>query len=579
MSLGDKLRQLAAQPKSAGLITSAFGPPVRTSDDFFRVSALPRRKAEIRQSQIDALHADVLLPDATRRLRPIQALALLEAQRCDGLFAPIGVGAGKTDISLLLPTVMRSKVAVLLVPAALRTKVIKHDYPQLIQQYRLPKLVGASVEPIRPEGVLHVFSYSELSLAKNSDLLERLKPDLIICDEAHALRHASAARTKRFIRYFKAYRATRLAALSGTITSKSLKDYAHLAFLALKEGTFTPVKYTTLEEWASAIDVSPVPAPAGVLSRWCEFGEGVRDGYRRRMTETQGVVATTESAFLGASLNFYEREVKVSAALRSALREMEKTWVRPDGEEEFDEPMAYARCARQLAMGFYYRWTWPRGESEALRKEWLTRRGEYNRAVAKVLQYRSKPGLDSPLLVAKAAAEGRLEVPEYAPWVLIRDSCLPETEAVWLDKSVMEDAARWAQKEVGILWYEHREVGAELEAMTGLPHYGAGAEGILSERGNRSIIASIRAHGTGKNLQCFNRNLVLTPPTSGTVWEQLLGRTHRPGQESDEVEVWVYRHTTELKQAIVKATADAEYQRGTTGNDQKLLNATYAWED
>jgi hypothetical protein len=73
--------------------------------------------------------------------------------------------------------------------------------------------------------------------------------------------------------------------------------------------------------------------------------------------------------------------------------------------------------------------------------------------------------------------------------------------------------------------------------------------------------------------------LVLTPPTSGTVWEQLLGRTHRPGQESDEVEVWVYRHTTELKQAIVKATADAEYQRGTTGNDQKLLNATYAWED
>ena len=186
--------------------------------------------------------------------------------------------------------------------------------------------------------------------------------------------------------------------------------------------------------------------------------------------------------------------------------------------------------------------------------------------------------MDSPLLVAKAAADGVLDLPEYAIWTEVRDSCEPSTEAVWMDRKVLENAADWAKDRKGILWYEHREIGIALAAMTGLPHYGAGAEGILSERGDRSIIASIRAHGTGKNLQHFHENLILSPPTSGTTWEQLLGRTHRPGQESDEVEVWIYRHTPEMKQALEKAKADAEYQRATTGNDQKLLSATFAWE-
>jgi hypothetical protein len=580
--IADRLRALAAQnkaPQATAPVGSFFGVPVKTSEDFVRVSALPRRKAEIRQSQIDALHAEVLLDGATRRLRPIQALALLEARERNGLFAPIGVGAGKTDISLLLPTVMRSKVAVLLVPAALRSKVLKQDYPMLVQQYRLPKLVGAAVEPIRPDGVLYVFSYSELSIAKNSDLLERLQPDLIICDEAHALRHPSAARTRRFVRYFKANRSTRLAALSGTITSKSLKDYAHLAFLALKEHTPTPVKWTALEEWSAALDVSPVQAPPGVLMKWCEIGESARDGFRRRMTESPGVIATNESAFLGASLNFYERPVKISKALKDALREMSSTWVRPDGGEEFEDPMTYARYARQLAAGFYYRWTWPRGEAESVRIAWVQAKRAYARAVARFLQHRAAPGLDSPLLVANAAAEGRIVMPEYAAWVAVRDTAEPDVEAVWLDRAVLEDAAKWATEQVGIVWYEHREVGAELAAMTGLPHYGAGADGILKERGDRSIIASIRAHGTGKNLQCFSRNLLVTPPTSGTVWEQLLGRTHRPGQDADEVEVCLYRHTPEMKSALNKALMDAQYQQATTGNSQKLLSATFAWED
>jgi hypothetical protein len=72
---------------------------------------------------------------------------------------------------------------------------------------------------------------------------------------------------------------------------------------------------------------------------------------------------------------------------------------------------------------------------------------------------------------------------------------------------------------------------------------------------------------------------VTTAPTSGTVWEQLLGRTHRPGQEADEVTFDVYRHTIELRAAMTKAVRDAHYQQDTTGNRQKLLAATYTFQE
>ena len=82
---------------------------------------------------------------------------------------------------------------------------------------------------------------------------------------------------------------------------------------------------------------------------------------------------------------------------------------------------------------------------------------------------------------------------------------------------------------------------------------------------------SIKAHGVGKNLQHgWRKQLILEPPSSGTVWEQMLGRTHRPGQEADSVEAHVYCHTAPLAQAIVGARQDADYIEGATGSRQKL---------
>jgi len=90
---------------------------------------------------------------------------------------------------------------------------------------------------------------------------------------------------------------------------------------------------------------------------------------------------------------------------------------------------------------------------------------------------------------------------------------------------------------------------------------------------------SIRAHGVGKNLQHgWSTQIVLEPPSSGTVWEQLLGRTHRPGQEADTVSFYVYQHTEAFRRAVVQAREDAAYIQDTTGSRQKLVYCTYMGE-
>ena len=88
---------------------------------------------------------------------------------------------------------------------------------------------------------------------------------------------------------------------------------------------------------------------------------------------------------------------------------------------------------------------------------------------------------------------------------------------------------------------------------------------VLMLTGREAVCASPRAHGTGKNLQQFARNLVANPPSDGATWEQLIGRTHRQGQEADEVTVEVYRHTAPFLEAVEKAR-DLPVHRGDMGS-------------
>jgi hypothetical protein len=286
------------------------------------------------------------------------------------------------------------------------------------------------------------------------------------------------------------------------------------------------------------------------------------------------------------------------------------SWQRPDGEELIDA-MSVARCARELSCGFYYRWRWPRKEPTEVIERWLKARKEWHKELREKLKG-GRQFMDSPLLCAKAAirwykgyvhvehdsegnAVARKEIPPkstqgplpvwpalyWQEWEEVRDSAKPETEPVWVDRGIVQDVVKWLREPGGKLaWYEFKAVADEILReckAQGVPvtFAGPGQEGdarVISLTGSEAVVISARAHGTGKNLQQFCKNLVITPFGSGSEWEQVMGRCHRTGQSADEVLFEVYGHTEPLRRAIEKARDLSQYIEETFGASQRLAS-------
>jgi len=134
----------------------------------------------------------------------------------------------------------------------------------------------------------------------------------------------------------------------------------------------------------------------------------------------------------------------------------------------------------------------------------------------------------------------------------------------------------WGEKQTkaktpSIIWYEHRAVGEKIAEKSGLPLFDAGTDASLSQA--PVIVCSIAVQGTGKNLQRYNHNFFTSLPPNGTTFEQTVGRTHRNGQQADEVVVEWLGHTQELAESMDKIIADANYVQESTGQRQKVLYA------
>jgi superfamily II DNA or RNA helicase len=89
------------------------------------------------------------------------------------------------------------------------------------------------------------------------------------------------------------------------------------------------------------------------------------------------------------------------------------------------------------------------------------------------------------------------------------------------------------------------------------------------------MIVSIHAGKEGLNLQPWATNFVVSPPPNGEQWEQLLGRTHRDGQQADEVTFDVAGFSVEHVEAFWQARRDSEYVAASLGSPQKLLVADH----
>jgi hypothetical protein len=520
---------------------------VRNTAEFKRVCALPERDPDVIGKLIaKPLTARLKTPQGTMALWPMQALALAEAADYKGAMVLLPVGEGKTLITFLLPTLLKARSPVLVVRAALLQKTW-NDYKELKKHW---------IKPFNP----HIVTYENIS--RNPNALAYYQPDLIIADECHKLKDPKAACTKRVYRYMKENPETTFVGLSGTVAQRSFKDYWHLMQWALPKGLQPlPYGFKEMETWSEALDSKmKVRRGLGALKVWGDDVPTARKAYGEKLRRTPGIV-TIQNPEVHASLTIELVNLRIPA-IEEALKEMRRTWATPGGEE-FCEAVDLWRHAREIANGFYYKW------DPEPPKEWLEARAEFMKFVRDKLRGSRKLDTMAQVCAAHADAFEVQEWKEIAPTFKLR------TVAVPLDVTEIHTYVRHWTQEAGLVWVEHRAMGKRLN-QAGLRFFSSQGLNDLGEHIDHHIgpaIVSVRAIGEGFNLQRYNRNLVLNCTPLGSAWEQMIGRTHRQGQEADNVHVEVLITAEEQRAGFWQAVKDAHYVQETTGQRQKLCYA------
>lgn len=550
---------------------------VKDSADLRRIIALPRRTGDGAELAAE-LTALLKTQAGTQTLRPVQALALHDIGTYGGAFLPVGVGEGKTLIFALAALLLGAKKPMGILPAGLIENA-ERALRLLSQHWQIPTN-------------LRLFSHEKLGLEQYAKELEDYGPDALICDEAHRLKNLHAACTKRVARFMAKNPRTAFVGMSGTIMRDSIHDFSHLLFWSLKEGAPLPFVPYELETWAAAL-AEPKPArfgddfeqtDPGALLGLCSPEElreqpkrAARLGFRRRLVETPGIVATTnDGEYVGASIRLTGTIYKLKPETEEHFKNL-RAMVTPDGFELISGVDVW-RHAKELALGFHSIWD-PRPP-----REWLEPRKRWGAFVRAYLG-RSRT-LDSPDQVRKAVIAGTLDDDGLlAAWGAVEPTYTPNVVEIWHDDSVLDLAAKWGKKP-GIIWVEHKFFAERLAAETCLPYFGAGgldASGRYIEDADcsKAIIASSDANRDGKNLQGdpergwkgFSRNLFVGVPDGWDMIQQMIARTHRPKQIADEVVVDVLVGCREHVTAWQRAVAGTHAARDTIGGRPKLLIA------
>jgi hypothetical protein len=489
------------------------------------------------------LHEDPTTSGA--RLMRGQASALLELTRASGVMAPLPVGNGKTLVTLLAPTLTDAKRPVLVLPADLvkKTRTEYVIYQRQGWRVALPELI----------------SYTKLALRQYEGWLDGRKPDLLMFDECTDVRNTSTAAWKRIARYLAAaHPKPRVMMLSGTMISRSVMAWWHMALAALRSHAPVPLTRAAAERLDEAIrDGNDPLACAGGYYRFSMSRVGWAQPEKVQLCNASIRISTWQGP---------PRVPELEAAIRSA----EVDGMRPDGELLGDWDSA--DMLSQLGLGLFLKWDplppmW-----------WLRPRARYARYVRDVKEL-DIAGHDTDAQVADRVRDG--SAPNLAEgraaleaWEKVRDEFTPNTVAVWLDESILRAAVERVKENPTLLWTRWRAVGLKLEEL-GVQYYGGGTEPDKDETGSRSIALSMRAHYKGKNMQQWDRSLILTPTPNAEILEQLIGRTHRQGQLSDTISVEFFTPTSYHKDALARAKRDAKAISRNSDMPQKLAVADW----
>lgn len=541
---------------------------VQPTPDFRRVAGLPRRIPDGARYVDDVTRA-LRQPTGTMTLFPDQALCLAEAAINKRLVCGMGVGEGKTIVSMLLPAVIGAKKPLLLLPGALAKKT-QRERAILVRHWRIPSS-------------LRVMSYEKISVLTGERLLEHYRPDLIVADEAHALKNTNASVTRRVSRYLAAHPECVFIPMSGTFVSRSIADTAHLIIWALREHAPVPTSSHEIDVWAQAtdeelgqrsrahpgalltmpIDATPSPTtPNADVIR-------AREAFRKRLSETPSVVLTRGGGDI-AGVPILVRAIMPEYApiTDEHFLRLRRDYQTPDGWE-CASPVDVWRHARELACGLHYVWD-PRPP-----KPWLEARSAWASFVRAVII--ASDHLDSESAVAAAVRARALPrgASLLSDWEQIQPTFKPVVKGIWHDDSCIKTCAEW-MSQPGIVWTRHDLFARELSRVTGAAYYGAGgldSKGRSIEKGakNEAVIASIAANSKGRNLQRnWWRNLIVCPGEGTDEWQQLIGRTHRTGQTADAVLVDVLIGCREHTRAWQRARRGTESVGQMTGQRYRL---------
>ena len=536
-------------------------------------------------------------------LRPIQGRSLAEIAKGKKLFGAIRVGGGKTLLSLLVPFVVNARRPVLLIPASLKEKT-ERNRAVLARHWR----IGSN---------LRILTYEELGRETRAHEIDFYRPDALICDEGHRLKNLKAGVTRRWLRYTSRNPLTKkpwepgtepmIVIFSGTmLKGGTIKSFAHLLQKSHRIHAPVPLENNELDEWASALDESTNftrPHPGPILKLATSDDDRVpgddlataRRAFRRRLLETEGIVSTAGEQVANCSIYirplWYEPNEVTEHNFRklrgSEPKEQFPGWETPDGW-----PLSMAtevwRVARELALGFHGVWD-PRPPQDwiAARKEWA--------AFVRDFLSRSRT-FDTEGQVKTICENGGwrdesnrwhpVDDSAYRAWDAVKDTFKIIPKDVWHDTSALEACEAWMKKGPGLVWVKHVFFGEELARRTGAPYFrenGNDASGRNLEafadliRAGKAkpcpIIVSADACKEGFNLQPWSRNLLVSITSDAGWLEQVIGRTHRDGQESDQVEVDIMIACVEIFEAWGRALAKARMAVDVLGDSQKILIA------
>jgi hypothetical protein len=513
-------------------------------------------------------------PDGEWSIRPLQNAALTHCRDAQGGVLLLGCGIGKTLISFLLPQVMQSKRCLMLLPAALieKTKAEIIAYQKHFK-VELPALL----------------SYERLSRASGQRAISELDPDLIICDEAHHLKSLDSTRTSRLGRYLVNKPQCRFVVMSGTLLNKTFADLAHLADWALEEGSPLPNNARDVETFDAVTTGEANSYQYSQFNPLMQWGDKPREAIYNRLRATKGVVLTTDDV-VPASLRLCTKRLKVPQELQDAITNCFESGPMSDtltklgvdfdleaisaSQHLWDDTDQFAlRALGQMLTGCLYYWEWPDNTPD---DEWLLARKEWRRAV-RMIREMDLDDFDSPYLIESGFYGLPQDIQDvferaYHAWQEVKDRPEPPRRAVWVSDYIVNDIKGWTAKQTRpyVLWVDNVKLGERLSEELAIPYYGGGVEPDTSHAHN--CLMSIKSHGTGKNLQLWDLNYVISPIADPNTWEQLLARTHRNGQLSDEVDVCVYNHSI-FGSSLSNATRRAKVISDVTGQPQRIVYA------